>query len=443
MIRANLAAAACITAALAWAGPAAAVVDIQEVTSDGGIEAWLVEDDTVPFVSLEIRFEGGAVLDPEGKAGVTNLMTALLEEGTGELDARAFAAAQEELAAGFGYDAGHDAVSVSARFLTENREAAVSLLRGSLVAPSFDEGAIERVRAQVLANIRAGQTDPNDIAERRAAEIAYGDHPYARPVDGTVESVTALTRDDIQAAHEAALIRDRLIVGAAGDISAEELGALLDTLFADLPQSGPDLPGEADIPQEGGVTVVPFDTPQSVAYFGHSGIDRHHPDFFPAYLLNQILGGGGFESRLTQEVRVERGLTYGVYSYLATRDYADLVIGRLSSANDRIAEAVEVIRAEWESVAEEGVTQEELDAVKTYVTGAYPLRFDGNAAIADILVGMQSQNLGPDYVNTRNDKIEAVTLDDVNRVAGELLKPEELHFVVVGQPEGLETTASQ
>ncbi|ETX30447.1 M16 family metallopeptidase [Roseivivax isoporae] len=432
-----------LIAGLAWAVPAAAEVDIQEVTTEAGHQAWLVEDPSIPFVSLEISFQGGSVLDPDGKEGAVNLMTGLLEEGAGSYDARGFAAAEEALAASFGYDSGQDSVSVSARFLTENRDEAVALLRESLVNPAFDQEAIDRVRAQVMSGLRSDAMDPNAIADRRASELAFGDHPYARPHDGTLESVAALTRDDIVAAHEATMVRDRVFIGAAGDISAEELSALIDDLLEGLPETGPALPGPAEVALDGGVTVVPFDTPQSVAVFGQEGIDRHDPDFFAAFVMNQILGGGGFEARLMNEVREKRGLTYGVYSYLANRDYADLVMGRVSSANDRIAEAIDVIRDEWTRMAEEGVTEDELAQAKTYLTGAYPLRFDGNGAIADILVGMQMEGLDPDYVNTRNDKVEAVTLEDVRRVAGELLHEDNLRFVVVGQPTGLEGSATQ
>lgn len=420
--------------------PALAAVEIQEVTSPGGIDAWLVEESSIPFMALEIRFLGGAVLDPEGKRGVTNLMTGLLEEGAGELDARGFAEARDSLAASFDFDVYNDALSVSARFLTENRDEAVALLREALVNPRFDEEAIERVRAQVFSVIRGEATDPNEIARRTFDAIAYGDHPYATGMDGTLESVAALTRDDIVDAHSRVLVKDRLYVGAAGDISAEELGELLDTLLGDLPETGAPLPGDAEVNAEGGVTVVPFDTPQSVAVFGHEGIPRDDPDFFAAYVANEIFGGGGRQSRLTQEVREERGLTYGVGSFLANYDFADMQMGSLASANDRIAEAIDIIQAEWARIAEEGVTEEELEMAKTYLTGAYPLRFDGNGPIAQIMVGMQTQDLPPEYINTRNDEVNAVTLEDVKRVSKRLFRPENLRFVVVGQPEGLEST---
>ncbi len=431
MKRVLAAAFACVLALPAWAG-----VQIREVTSPGGITAWLVEDHSIPFMALELRFRGGTSLDAPGKRGATYLMTGLLEEGAGDLDARAYARALESLAASVDYDASDDDVSVSARFLTENRDEAAALLRKALAEPRFDEDAIERVRQQVLSGLRSDLADPNDIASAAFSAMAYGDHPYATDGKGTLDSVAALTRDDLVAAHRGALARDRMFVGAVGDITAEELGALLDKLLGDLPETGAPIPGPADVVIEGGVTVVPFDTPQSVAMFGQVGYPRDHPDFFPAFVLNHILGGGGFESRLMTEVREKRGLTYGVYSYLLPKDLAAVYMGSVASASDRIAEAVEVIRAEWARMASDGVTPAELDAAKTFLTGEYPLRFDGHGRIASIMTAMQMQDLGINYIATRNDKVEAVTLDDVARVAADLMKPDNLHFVIVGQPAG-------
>mgnify|MGYP006274763135 FL=1 len=434
---------AALAIALLAALPARAEIEIEEVTSPGGITAWLVEDHNIPFTALEIRFQGGTSLDAPGKSGAVRLMTALLEEGAGELDAQGFAAATEAIAADFDYDAYDDAVAVSARFLTETRDEAMELLRASLVEPRFDEDAIERVRAQALAAIRSDLSDAGTIASREFDRLAFGDHPYGRSPDGTIESVGALTRQDLLDAHAAALARDRIFVSAAGDITAEELGVLLDELLGGLPETGGALPGDVEVALPGGITVVEFDTPQSVAVFGHEGLSRDDDDFFAAFVLNQILGGGGFESRLMQEVRVKRGLTYGIYTYLAPKDHAALYLGRVASANDRIAEAIDVIEDQWRRIAEDGVTAEELDAAKTYLTGAYPLRFDGNGPIARILVGMQMDGLAITYPQTRNEKLAAITLEEVNRVAAELLDPDRLHFVVAGQPEGLEATPGQ
>lgn len=421
------------------AAPLRAEIDITEVTSPGGINAWLVQEESIPFVALELRFKGGASLDLPGKRGATNLMTGLLEEGAGDLDSRAFSERAESLAASFEFDVSDDAVSISARFLTENQDEALALLRDAITQPRFDPESIDRVKAQLVSMIRSDAQDPDTMVSAAFNSMVFGDHPYGSAIEGTEESVAALTRDDLIAAHKGALARDRVYVGAAGDISAEELAAVLDKLLADLPETGTLQAADVAVSTEAGVTVVPFDVPQSVAIFGHEGIARDDPDFFAAFVLNEILGGGGFEARLMEEVREKRGLTYGVYSYLVPKDHAALYLGRVSSANDRIAEAIAVIRDEWTKIAENGVTDEELSIAKTYLTGAYPLRFDGNGPIANILVGMQMDGLPVDYVNTRNAQIEAITLDDVKRVAARIFKPEALHFVVVGQPEGLES----
>ncbi len=427
-----------VTAAVLLLPGIARAIDIQEVTSPGGIQAWLVKDDSIPFVAIDVWFNGGASLDAPGKRGAIHLMTGLLEEGAGDMDARAFAEAVEGLAASFAFDVYRDALTVSARMLTENRDEAADLLRAALVAPRFDEDAVERVRGQVLSIIDGDARDPDEIASQTFNALTWGEHPYGSPLEGTRESVGALTRDDLAEAHRAVLARDRVIVGAAGDITAEELGLLVDRILGDLPETGAPMPGMADYQLPPGTTVVEFPSPQSVALFGHEGIARDDPDFFPAFVLNQILGGGGFRSRLMQEVRVERGLTYGVYSFLGLSEYGQTLGGRFSSSNDLVAEAIEVIRAEWTDLAENGVTDEELEAAQRYLTGAYPLRFDGNGRIAGILAGMQADGMPVDYIATRNDRVDAVTAEDVRRVAGRLLQPENLHFVVVGRPEGLE-----
>ncbi len=425
---------------LALATPLRAEIDIQTVTSPGGIKAWLIEDHNIPFTALEIRFRGGTALDQPGKRGAVNLMTALIEEGTGDLDSPAFARARDSLAASFSFGADEDAVSVSARFLTENRDQALDLLRRALVEPSFPPEAVDRVRGQVLANIRSDEKDPGSLAGRTLRAMAFGDHPYASPGDGTAETVAALTRDDIVAAHAATLARDRIYVAAAGDISAADLGAVLDALFSGLPASGAPLPDRAPMNLTGGVTVVDFPGPQSTVLFAHEGMKRDDPDFFAASILNEIMGGGRFGARLMTEVREKRGLTYGIGSYLVGYDQAELYMGQFATANGTVAEAIEVVRGEWARMADQGVTPEELETAKTYMTGSYPLRFDGNGSIANILVGMQMIGLEADYPKTRNDKVNAVTIEDVQRVAARLYQPQALRFVVVGQPDGVATT---
>tara|TARA_R110002110_G_scaffold103598_18_gene261882 strand:+ start:6280 stop:7590 length:1311 start_codon:yes stop_codon:yes gene_type:complete len=426
-----------VAALIAFALPAQAGLPIQQVETPGGLKAWLIEDSDIPFTALEIRFKGGTSLDPMEQRGVVNLMTALLEEGAGSLDSQAFAEARDALAAQFRFDASQDSVSVSAKFLSENRDQAMALLRAALVTPSFDAASVERVRGQVLSNIRSDAKEPDTIAEQVFDRAAFGNHPYGESGNGTEASVAALSRADIEAAHRAALARDRVFIAAAGDITAADLATLLDDLLGGLPAIGAPLPGRAALQLKGGVTVVDFPTPQSVIRFGHQGIKRDDPDFFAAYIMNEILGGSRFSARLMTEVREKRGLTYGIGSYLVPMDHAELVMGQFSSANAKTAEAIDIVRAEWQKMRDAGVTPEELARAKTYLTGSYPLRFDGNGPIARILVGMQMQGLSIDYALTRNARIEAVTEADILRVAQRLLRPEDLQFVVVGRPEGL------
>ncbi len=425
---------------LCLALPAQAEIAIQQVTSPGGIKAWLVEDHGIPFTALSVRFQGGTSLDAPDKRGAVNLMTALIEEGAGAMDAQGFANARDGLAASFSFGSDLDGVSVSARFLTENRDQAVSLLREALINPRFDQDAVDRVRGQVMANLRSGEKDPGTLAQRAYNARAFGDHPYGSSGDGTMDSVTALTRDDMLAAHKGALARDRVFVAAAGDISPEDLGKLLDRVLGDLPATGAALPADAVLNDKGGLHIQTFPGPQTVVLFGQKGLKFDDPDYFPAVLLNEILGGGRFSARLMTEVREKRGLTYGIGTGLASYDHAQVLMGQFAAANEKVAEAIGVVKDQWAKVAAEGVTQAELDAAKTYMTGAYPLRFDGNDTIASILVGMQVMGLPSDYPKTRNQRVEAVTLADVKRVAGTLLQPDHLFFEVVGEPKDLTAT---
>ena len=435
MIRFLFAAALSLLALPVWAE-----VKIGEVTSPGGIKAWLVEEHGIPFTALEIRFRGGTSLDPTGKRGAVKLMVSLLEEGAGTLDSKGFAEARDDLAAQFSFDSGADTVAVSAQFLTENRDKAVALLKTALTDPAFDQPSIDRVRGQILSIIASRATSPDDIAQETASKITFGDHPYGSSDLGTADTVKALSREDILAAKAATMARDRVYVSAVGDITPEALGQIIDTLLGDLPEKGAALPPPATPSFPGTTTVVGFDTPQSSIVFGQPGMRLENPDYYALFVLNQIIGGAGFTARLMDEVREKRGLTYGVSTDLMVMDLGEAWLGSLASSNQKTAEAIGVIRDVWADVARNGVTQAELDAAKTYMTGSYPLRFDGNANIASILVGMQMDGFPIDYPATRNARIEAVTLDDVNRVAREQMKPDALTFVIVGQPDGISPT---
>jgi len=422
--------------ALLAAAPAQAL-EIQGLKSPGGAVFWLVEEPSIPIVALEISFAGGARLDPEGRTGLANMMAGLIDEGAGDLDAVGFSKARDEVSARFGFSAGRDTMDISARMLVETLEPSVALLATALASPRFDPEPVGRVRAQILSVIAESGTEPATVAAEAWYAGAFPNHPYGRPRRGTAESVSAITRDDLVAARLRLLTRANARIAVVGAIDASRAGRMVDTILAGLEQGTVLVRARTGETPPPGLRVIELDVPQSAAVFGHAGLARDDPDFIPAYVMNYVLGGGGRASRLMEEVREKRGLAYGVYAYLSVRDETALYIGSVQTANERMAESLEVIKAEWARMAADGITAEELDSAKRYLTGAFPLRFDSNAKIANYLVFMQEADLGIDYLERRNGLIEAVTLDDVKRVAAWLLKPENLSIVVVGKPEGL------
>lgn len=423
--------------ALSLALPASAI-EIQQVTSPMGHIGWLVEERSIPFASIEIIFTGGAGLDHPESAGAVSLMVSLLSEGAGDLDAQGYAEALESLAGSVNFEAGRDSVRLSIRALTENRDQVVDLALLAMTEPHFDQISLDRVRGQTVASLERAAQNPSTLAAQTFAQAGFSGHAYARPVDGTPDTVAAMTVDTILDAHRAVFNRDLVYFGAAGDITPEEFGAFIDRVLADLPISNTPLPSYRTFDAPPGVTVVPFDGPQSVIRFGMPGIPWNDPDFMPAFVLNEIFGGGGFGSRLMRELREARGLTYGIYTGLNAGRFGDSFGGQFSTGNETAGQAVALLRDQFTWLAEGGITQEDLARVQTYLTGAYPLRFDGNESLARIMASMQSNGFALDYVNVRNDLVRAVTLEDIQRVARRLAQPDTLSFVVVGQPVGLE-----
>ena len=417
----------------------AGAVDIQRVESPGGIEAWLVEEHSIPIIAVEIAFGGGGALDPRGKEGLANLLSGLLDEGAGDLDSQAFQQRLEELAIRLGFDSYRDTFWASLRTLSENRDHAFSLLGLALTSPRFDTDAVERVRGQVLSGLTRDAEDPDEIAGRKFLATAFPYHPYGRPARGTLDSVAAITADDLRDAVAQRFAVANATISVVGDIDPVTLGLLLDRTLGDLPATARAATiAETRPAPVASLSVIRKPVPQSVVRFGMPGLKRSDPDFYAAYLMNHVLGGGSFTSRLYGEVREKRGLAYSVYSYLSTLDRAGLVAGGVASANERVAEAIAVIRAELSRLREDGITEDELRDAKTYINGAYPLRLDSNTSIARSLVAIQLEDLGIDYMERRSGYINAVTIEDIRRVARRLIRPDELIVVVVGDPAGLD-----
>ncbi len=411
---------------------------IQAVKSPGGIEAWLVQEHAVPLMALRFVFEGGSAQNPAGKEGLANFLTAMMDEGAGELDSHKFQERMEELAFRMSFEDTRDGLYGSFETLTTNREPSIEMLRLALNQPRFDADAVERVRKQLLSGLAFAAKNPNRVAGKAWSAQAFPGHPYGLPSDGTPESIARIGSDDLEGFRKRNFARDNLKVVAVGDINAEQLGALLDRVFGDLPAKAELTPVPATTPEaKERVQVIPMDVPQSVVQFGAPGIPREDDDFMAAFVLNQILGGGGFASRLTEEVREKRGLAYSVYSYLQPYRRTAVFAGGVATKNEEVGRSLDVIRAELRRMAEEGPTQEELKNAKDYLTGSFALRFDTNAKIASQLLGFLFEGYGIDYIDKRNALVNAVTLDDVKRVAARLLKADELIVTIVGKPQGL------
>lgn len=422
---------------VAMAVPARAI-EIQEVTSPGGIKAWLVQSPTIPLIAMNFAFEGAAALDPPGKEGLANFLTGMLDEGAADLDSKTFQAKASELAMKMSFSSDRDSFEGSLQTLSRNRDEAFKLLKLAITSPRFDEEPMERVRGQFLVSARLDLEEPDTIASRAWMKRAFGDHPYGRESDGTPESLAKITTQDLRDLHSRLFTRKGLLISVVGDIDAETLKKLLDDTFGGLPDHAPPAqPAEALAAPGPSLEIIDRDMPQSVMVFGGSGIRRDDPDFIPAYIMSEILGGGGFGSRLTEEVREQRGLTYGVSWGLYPLDQAGLVLGSLGTRNDKAGEALDVIKSVMKRFAEEGPTQRELDEAKTYLTGSYALRFDSNTKIARQLLAIQQDNLGIDYINRRNAMVDAVTLDQVKAQAKRLIDADKMIVTVVGRPKGL------
>jgi len=420
--------------------PLYAELNIQELTSQNGTKFWLAQEKSIPFVSLEIRFRGGTSMDDNKTRGAVSFMTAMLEEGAGELDAQAFSKARDSIAASFNFDVSRDNLSVSARFLSDTREEAIQLLKQALTTPRFDKEAMERVRKQIISIIASNQKNQNKIAQSKLYELTFPDHIYSSSGLGSTDKITLLNGNDLRQAHKVAITRDRISVSIVGDISEIQAIEMLDELLENLPNSSKLLPKRVRANLDLGTVLVDYPSPQSVAFFTFKGISRTDQDFFAAFVMNHILGGGGFNSRLMKKIREERGLTYSVNTSLAQYDHAELYLGMFQSSNDKISEAIGILKKEIALLANNGVNQEELEEAKKFLIGAYPLRFDGNVRIANILAGMQFMGLDKEYIKLRNVMVSGVTSEDVARVAERLLSSKEFTLVVVGKPEGLKAS---
>jgi zinc protease len=436
-------AAAALTA-LAWLGvvPAASAMTIEKIVSPSGIAAWLVREHAVPLVALNYAFHGGSSQDEPDKAGTASLAANLLDEGASDLDGKTFHERMENHAIELSFSVARDYFHGSLRTLNEHRDEAFDLLQMALSAPRFDTEAVERVRGQVMSSLQRDTTNPNNLASRRWWATAFPDHPYGRQSQGTLESVPRITAGDMRDYVRRAFARNELFVSIVGDIDAKAAGALIDRAFAGLPAKS-DLKPVADASPRGlgRRIVINVDVPQAVVNFGGQGLARNDPDFMAGYIVNHILGGGTFSSRLYKEVREKRGLAYGVSDSLFWFRRAAVVLGGTATRADRTAEALAIVERETKRMAEDGPTADELAAAKSFLKGSYALSLDSSGKIAAQLTQIQIDNLGIDYIQRRAVLIDAVTIEDAKRAAKRLYSGGML-VTVAGRPKGLTSSGA-
>lgn len=429
----------CLIAAAALVTPSKAhAMKIQEVTSPGGIKAWLVQEHSVPLIALRFAFEGGSVQDPAGREGVANFLAGMMDEGAGELTAQQFQERMEKIAMRMSFDDSRDAFYGSFETLSEHRDAAFALLGLAVTKPRFDADAADRVRAQLQASLAFAARDPNRVASEQWSALAFAGHPYGRPVNGTSTSLDSIKSQDLREYWSRVFARDNLRVVAVGDIDAATLAKALDTVFGGLPAKARLVAVPETTPKATErLKVIDMAVPQSVARFGLPAMPRKDKDFIAAYVLNTIVGGGVMSSRLWEEVREKRGLAYSVNSTIQPFRHTSIFAGGVATKNEQIAQSLDLIRAELKRVAAEGPTAEELANAKSYLTGSFALGFDSNAKIANQLLWIWQEELGIGYIDTRNALIEAVSLDDMKRVAKRLFEGKDLIVTIVGKPTGV------
>jgi len=425
--------AACLAITAVTSTTSHAAAKIQHLISPGGIEAWFVQDATVPLVAMEFGMSGGAAQDPADKSGVGNMVASLIDEGSGDLDSKTFHERLDRRAIELSFSATRDYFRGSLRMLKDNKDEAFDLLRMSLTSPHFDSADVERIRAQILSGLRRDTSNPSALASRKFLQIAFGDHPYGRQSNGTLESVPNITIADLKDYVRRVLAKENLKIAVVGDIDAASLGKLLDRTFGALPAKANLAPvPEVEATRPPQREFIPLDVPQTVVTFGGPGIKRNDPNFMAAYVVNHILGGGALSSRLYREVREKRGLAYSVYDTLLWMDHSALFFGNTATRADRAGETVDAVNREVRRMAEVGPTQQELDEAKSYLKGSRMLSLDTSSKLASAMLQYQLDHLPIDYFEKRNAAVEAVTLEDA-RQAAQRLWGHGLLTVIVGR----------
>jgi zinc protease len=409
---------------------------VDQVVSANGVQAWLVEEHSVPLIVIKFAFEGGAAQDPPGKEGLAAMMSDLLTEGAGDLSAEAFKERLSGLGARLSVSSARDAVHGGLETLSKHLRPSAELLKLALVSPRFDPDAVGRVRPQRLTDLALAASNPASVALERWYVEAFPGQGYGRPVNGTPDSVRRLTRDDVKAQHARLFAKDVLKVVIVGDIDKDTAAEVLDFMFGGLAAKAQLAPRERVEPTPlRAPVVVTQDLPLATAAFGLGSLSPDHPDFPALQVLNHIIGSGDFDSSLMEEIRVKRGLAYSISTSLVHDSVTSVLVGGFSARNETMGTVLGVLRDVLASTARDGPTPSQVENAKRYLTGSFLLDFDTTTKVASSLLAIWLDGHGPDFLVTRNQGIERVSLGDARRVAEEVLKPDRVITTIVGRPQ--------
>ncbi len=413
--------------------PAAAVGPaVVERTLPNGAALLVSEQKALPIVLVTALLDAGSRRDPASAFGLANLTAETLTEGTDRRSANEIAAAIEFIGGGLSAAAGVDYATVSLRVLSKDLDTGLELFAETLTEPAFPSEELARAKEATLAAIRSSEDDPTDVANREFGRVLYGSHPYAHPTEGDAASVEAIDRDDLQRFYEQNYGPQRAAIVVVGDVDVDDIEKRLAAALGawrKRPQPALD-PSE---PSPDTARPVEIDRPvtQASIVIGHRGVARSNPDFEAIRVMNYVLGGGGFSSRLMEKIRNQAGLVYSVSSYFSGGELPGSFRVIMQTKNESVARAIELARGEIAAVARDGITEDELRDAKRYLTGSFPLSLDSNGEIASFIARSWFLGLGLDAAEKQLQQVEAVTLDDVRRVAQRYLRPQQLLEVVV------------
>lgn len=419
------------------------LLDIKEVISDKGIKAWLVEDHSNPLIYMSFAFtEAGSASESLEKQGLARMVSNTLDEGAGYLDSQAFQEALRESSIKLGFSSSRDNFAGSLATLSENKMKAFNLLQLALTEPRFDKDPVERMRQANIARIKNSLSDPDWLVSRLMLDTVFENHPYGLNSGGTISSLNNITEQDLRDFTKRYFTRDRLVISVAGDITEDELRSVLDGVFGSLPEKSPDDEEIKDIPDikvqnTGKITMHRSDLPQSFIRIVQEGIDDASPDYYPALVMNNILGSGGFGSRLMEIVREQEGLTYGIYSNLQHYNHADLLLVSVSTENANVNRILEIIQDEWKKLKDQGVSETELTDAKNFITGSMPLSLSSLSGIVSVMNSLQVKGYNKDYLDNYVTNVNSVNKQDVDQVAKTYLDEDKFAIIMVGNPEGI------